>query len=200
MTATDTGWHPAARVRHPEAYRRGRGCWPGVARRPGARADGLTLIEALIGLAILAVLVSLALPSFGRQSARSRLLGAAEQLALDINEARHDAAQGGQTLHLRFGTGAEGAWCYAVSASPACTCGQPEACQRRHVTAGRNGRGVHLEPHGAMHFDPAGAAQASAVSVMMSTDWGDRLRVTQTPLGRARVCAPETPFAGRPRC
>lgn len=54
---------------------------------------GFTLIEALFGIAVLAVLTALAIPSVQGLSAQSRAAAAAEQLAGDLALARTEAVK-----------------------------------------------------------------------------------------------------------
>ncbi len=61
---------------------------------------GLTLLEMVICVAVLAVLGMLALPGLGTQMEKQRLRHAAQTLAGDITEARFLAAQRGQPVHV----------------------------------------------------------------------------------------------------
>ncbi|MBZ8144074.1 pilus assembly protein FimT, partial [Rubrivivax gelatinosus] len=81
---------------------------------------GLTLLETMIALALLALLASLAAPSFGGAVERARLRYAAETLAADIADARLEAARRGQALHLDVHAGAD--WCWAIASQPGCGC------------------------------------------------------------------------------
>ena len=62
------------------------------------RGRGLTLLEMMVALAIVAVLMTLALPSFGSMMSRHRLKAAAEQMSMDLAELRMLAVQRGQPL------------------------------------------------------------------------------------------------------
>jgi len=77
---------------------------------------GFTLLELMIGLAVLAVLATLAVPSMGSALQRQRLRAAAEHLAADLNEARFEATRRGQILHVLPRSGP--AWCWAVAREP----------------------------------------------------------------------------------
>jgi general secretion pathway protein H len=57
----------------------------------GARADGFTLLEILIVLAILAIAVALAVPNLSRQTPRAALAAAAQQVRAALTGARSDA-------------------------------------------------------------------------------------------------------------
>lgn len=104
--------------------------------RPGcrARARGFTLLELMAALALSAIVVLLAVPSFAGAVARHRLQAAAEQLAHDLADARFEAAQRGTALHLSFATGAQ--WCYALALQAGCDCRAAAPCQISRVQAG----------------------------------------------------------------
>jgi type IV fimbrial biogenesis protein FimT len=158
-------------------------------------ARGLTLLESMVAVAIVALLTTLALPSFGGMLSRQRLKSAAEQMALDLSELRLQAAQRGHGMHLDVQAGPQ--WCYALAIATGCDCRVPQGCQLKTVTS-RDHPGVNLVEAGALRVDPAPGA--SSGSVMLQSADGLRLRVTMTPLGRARICAPGPAVAGYPAC
>lgn len=148
-------------------------------------ARGVTLLELLVGLAILAVLGTLALPSMHGRLARERLGNAAESLAADLADARFEAARRGAALHVDLTPGAD--WCWSVAAAPGCTCGAPQSCQLKAVRAADHpgvrlvsGRGAVIDPQG-LSSAPLGATFDSATN--------ESLRVDLLALGRARVCS-----------
>jgi type IV fimbrial biogenesis protein FimT len=148
---------------------------------------GLTLIEITIALAVLAILATLALPSFGQRMARQRLITTAEMLALDLGEARFEAARSGQALHLVFATGSD--WCYAVARSPGCGCHGSEACQIKVVRAG-DAPGVELTAATDASFDPAANQAGGGTAELRGVGGAQQLRIALSPLGRARLCSP----------
>jgi type IV fimbrial biogenesis protein FimT len=159
-------------------------------------AEGLTLLELMITLAVLAVLGALALPSMGSQLERQRLRHAAQTLASDISEARFLAAQRGQTVHVEAHEGP--AWCWSVSTSTNCACGSKSACTIHSVTP-REHPGVKLLEPLQVHLDPGGLPGAPASTTLESAG-GARLRVEVSAQGRARVCAAEGKWPQLPAC
>lgn len=160
------------------------------------RTGGLTLIEITIALAVLAVLASLAWPAFGQRAARQRLVTAAEMLALDLAEARFEAARSGSAIHLVFQPGTD--WCYAVARSPGCDCNGQEACHLKVVRAS-DAPGVVLTEAEDAAFDPAATAALGGTAVLQGVGGEHEMRVSLSALGRARVCS-ASGLAGAPAC
>jgi len=148
---------------------------------------GLTLIEIAITLAVLAILATIALPGFGERVARQRLVATAENLAMDLADARFQAAQSGQALHVVFEAGTD--WCYAVARTPDCDCRAAQACQLK-VVRGQEVPGVKLVDAADASFDASAVAALGGQTELRTANWPHALRVSLTPLGRARLCSP----------
>ncbi|MCC7152559.1 MAG: prepilin-type N-terminal cleavage/methylation domain-containing protein [Rubrivivax sp.] len=158
-------------------------------RCSGTHAHGLTLIEAMIALAICAVLMSLALPSFAQYLQRQRLKAAAQGLELDLREARFEAARRGSPLYLAFQGGAN--WCYALATTPDCDCSIQQAC-RLKATRSTELRGVHLLAYGGVRFDPgSGQVDVPGVKALWAAPSGERVQVSVGAMGRPTVCMQE---------
>lgn len=82
---------------------------------------GLTLIELLIGIAILGIVSSLAAPPFQKMIERNRLKQAAESLLSEMQLARMQAIKRSQNIIVNRGTGNNGAWCFGFN-NTACDC------------------------------------------------------------------------------
>ena len=165
----------------------------------GAGPRGLTLLELMITLAVLVVLAALTLPSFAGMTQRARLKSVAETLAADLTEARFEAAQRGQALHLAFKPGAN--WCWAVATAAHCAC-EPTpapACRLKAVRAADNG-GIALLESASARMEPSGEAASAADLALFESPSGERLRVSVSPLGRATICAPASPVPGYRAC
>lgn len=146
---------------------------------------GLTLVELMIGIAVLAVLATLAAPPLAERVARQRLASAAETLAMDLAEARLEAVSSGQTLHLVFGRGAD--WCWAVARSAGCGCETAQPCQLKREHAD-DWPGLSLQAPQDIRFEPVGTP-AEGTQVRLGGVGGQHeLTVALTPLGRAKVC------------
>ena len=157
---------------------------------------GVTLLELMICVAVLAVLGALALPGLGSRLAHQRLQHAAETLSSDITEARYLAAQGGRAVHLQALGGAQ--WCWSVALRPGCDCSKAEGCQIRNVDASKLA-GVRLLDSMALRLDPGGFAEGRSGATFESAN-GDRLRVEVSAQGRPRICASSGNWPRLPAC
>ena len=72
--------------------------------RPAARryARGITLVEILIGLGILVIILSFAVPSVGGAAARAEIMAAQENLEYSIEAARKAARRAESPVRLNF--------------------------------------------------------------------------------------------------
>ena len=162
------------------------------------RARGFTLLELMVALAIVAVLTTLALPSFGSMVARHRLKAAAEQLQMDLAELRLLSAQRAQPLHLDVSAGAQ--WCYALAVASGCDCRVPQACQLKTVRA-HDHPGVTLLEGDPLVVDARSTgALTHGRAALLQGSQGAQLRVGLTLLGRPKVCAPGSAVPGYPGC
>jgi type IV fimbrial biogenesis protein FimT len=164
-------------------------------RRP---TRGLTLIELMIGIAITAVLGTLAVPPFGAYLARQRVKAVAQHLVADLAEARHEATRRGQLLRVNFRTGTD--WCYAISTDPAAGCASTGAAVLKRVSV-KDHPGVALASALPIDLDGRSGTLMQAVSeVQLVSSQGDALQVHMTRLGRANICSPDGGISGVARC
>lgn len=160
---------------------------------------GLTLIELMIGVAILAVLTSLAASPMGAWIARSRVTSAANHLVADLAEARHEATRRGSLLRVNYQAG--GQWCYAITLDPALGCGAVGNAAVLKRVAASDHPGVVMTDAEPMDFDGgSGTGLQPLARVRLVSSHGDVLQVKMSRLGRASVCAPEGGFPTVPAC
>lgn len=160
-------------------------------------ARGLTLIEVMMALAVMAIVASLALPSFGAMGERARLKAVAETLAADITQARFEAAKRGLPLHVEFDPKPD--WCWGVATISGCACsGEPQPCQLKTEQSADHAGIELINPRNA-HLEPAGLSLEGGGAEFQSPH-GERLRVMLSALGHARICAPRAPVSGYPSC
>lgn len=147
-------------------------------------SQGLTMVELVIALAVMAVLGTLAVPSLVSRLDQQRLSTTAELLVSDIHEARFEAARQGRSLHIVMQPG--NGWCWAVATSASCACGQAQACELRSAR-GPDHAGVVLVGGQNLQLLPTGQAQAAG-SALLESRSGQQLRVEVQSMGRARIC------------
>jgi type IV fimbrial biogenesis protein FimT len=169
------------------------------ARAAAGRARGITLIECVIALGILAMLMSIALPSFGEAMARVRLRGAAEDLALGLGNARLESVRAGAgTVHVTVTPGAS--WCWSVGAVANVDCANPPTGSTLHVVRGNDYPGITMTRGVSASFDSRDTLATAAFAAEFVSANGSTLRVNVTPLGRAIICVPEGRSLDFPRC
>ncbi len=166
-------------------------------RPPLHRGRGLTLIEIVVALAVIAILGAIALPGYSARLDRERLNGAAEALAADINEARFEAARQGRVLHVNALPGP--AWCWAVATSADCPCGSDQPCQLRSAD-GRQHPGVVLHGPGSVVLQATGRAEVAGSGFELASPRGLRMRVAVGAMGRAHLCMISGESPRHPRC
>jgi type IV fimbrial biogenesis protein FimT len=76
---------------------------------------GFTLLEMLIAMAILAIIISVAVPSLSGFSANQRLIGAAEQVFSHLQQARSEAVARNTRVFVNFAATGNATWTYGMS-------------------------------------------------------------------------------------
>ena len=172
------------------------------------RQRGLTLVEAAIALAVVAILAGLAVPSFESMRQRRHVEGVALQFETDVHFARSLAVARHQTVRISFDA-AQGAGCYVVhtGAANACTCGAGGAPV---CTGGAEAlRAVRLDGPGvptlganvrSMAFDPTRGTVTPTGTVRVRYADGPALHQVVNVMGRVRSCAPAPGLAGHRDC
>lgn len=173
---------------------------------------GFTLIELMIVLAVLAVILTLAAPSFYNFIMLQRLKSVSAQLTTDVQFARSEAAARNQVLRMQFSQGNAGSnTCYTIYAggtSTSCDCRNSPVCgggavEIRTVALPRSA-GVLIKPqtspyvfsisqtNGAIVDAPIGIMAWPGNQFVVDTeiDSTRRLRTAINLSGRPLVCAP----------
>jgi type IV fimbrial biogenesis protein FimT len=170
-------------------------------------ARGLTLVETLIVLGIVAVLLGSVLPHFGKAAERRHLEGAAAQLATDIKLTRSLAVAHNRGLRLVFQNTAAGS-CYVVhdGAAGDCQCASagPAVC-RNGVTAQRSNffaasGPVQVQANvGSIVFHPVHGTSTPTGTLRLVARSGTAVHQVVNIMGRARACSPHA-LPGYPDC
>ena len=154
-----------------------------------ASQSGITLIEVLVGLALLVVLGVMAVPSWAEFQERQRLKAVAETLASSLNLARSEALAQQQFTYVQLsGQGGE-RWCYAVSTTQNCDC--QAACATTQKVEGQQWPGVALSSSSRKSFrfnwKNGSATGANGTAMFVGLQGGQRLCVVLSNLGRVRI-------------
>jgi type IV fimbrial biogenesis protein FimT len=197
--------------------------------RPTNHVRGFSLIELMMGIALMAILVAFAVPSFSEMRAKVQIRGAAEAIVSAVGNARSEAVRLDRFVRTVFLTNSGGGWCVGSTALPnatstaSCDCFTANSCQLNGVetrvvgnmpAVANNFVGVTWTDVGFgaggsdsfVTFDPKRAIQtvlATGNITLHSPDDRFQLGVSVTPLGRAQVCTPSdsaSPVPGYQAC
>lgn len=94
---------------------------------------GLTLLEALTVVIIIAVLIIIAVPSFITHVRERRLIMTADNVYSLVVLARSEAIKQNATIYVSVQTGSS--WCVGVNSGSACTCATPSSCNLGTISA-----------------------------------------------------------------
>jgi len=155
---------------------------------------GMTLIEVLMVIVIIAVLASLAIPSFQRMIERQQIRQAVESLKADTQLARISAIKQSANVILARNTGAAGAWCYGA-ATVTCDCTETVTTEADYCSIYR----VDGGQYNATSFDSVGAnttfsfrrGTADANDTCISTA-NFTLKVSVNNAGKVNICSDST--------
>jgi prepilin-type N-terminal cleavage/methylation domain-containing protein len=191
-------------------------------RRPSWRT-GVTLIELMVVIALVAIVLMLVAPSFTRMIEMQRLRGVHDQLITDIQFARSEAARLGTPVHIfvrsnNFGSSDA---CYTIFSdttrtrpwSPACDCyyAPGQECKDSPATtialrtvrvplAHKIDFNVVSNPNFTlwrMAYDPVTGGMSPAAGLDLNALQPDRFEV-HTSLDSPRALAAIVSFSGRP--
>ena len=146
---------------------------------PGLRQRGFTLVELMIVVAVVAIVLVLAAPSFRDMIEGQRLRGTSAQLVTDFQFARTEAASRQEVVGLSFKANAGGKSCYTIhtcgtTAAAICRCDCAAAVGARCVAPRREIRTVEVPTSSRVKVAPVpvGAALATSSNVMFDPATG----------------------------
>ncbi|WP_119718712.1 GspH/FimT family pseudopilin [Cognatilysobacter tabacisoli] len=175
------------------------------------RSRGFTLIELLVVVAVLAVMLTLAAPSFTDFFERYRLRGAADEVVTLLASARAESVMRNRDVAVSFG-GSGAAWCVGAKAKPepatpgmsvvgseACDCTAPATCtmdaNRPLVFDAADFAGVSIgtAPANLIFSSRSGGLSplgTTASTSLTSPSGKYTLQLDVSQLGRATLCVP----------
>jgi len=189
------------------------------------RHRGVTLVELLMAVAVLAIVLAMAAPWLADLINQRRTLAVAEALVSDLAYARSEAGLRLQQVMVDFRADAETS-CYTLHYAyegSNCNClrGQGQACQtltgralpdielRTVSVPGSQGVSVKVVPGswpaGATEYRlafiaPQMTADPEAARIHITGRPGPRLQVQLNAVGRTLLCSREEPAHGLPAC
>ncbi len=166
-------------------------------------STGFTLVELMVALAVTAIVLTMAVPSFTSLLERSRLKAAANAMYDDIRFARTVAIKNNKDIYISFTTGDN--WCYGLSDNGVCNCGTASSCQVEgvdRVLSGSDFSGITLptssvaiaggtsfvfEPRRGIAQDSAGVWRNGALSLASAS--GESIQTAVSIVGRVSQCS-----------
>ncbi len=165
-----------------------------------SRPRGLTLIEGLVALAVVAVLLAVAAPGFSTLMAHQRLKAATNALYSKLYAAKSEAIKRNTRIRVTFRAGAGGSvWCYGFRVDAACDCNVSGSCQiggQEKVVRSTDHPGVgmslHISHPGDRFIFDGGPwiMHGTFGHVRFVSPGGKQTRVIVSRLGRLRTCSP----------
>lgn len=151
------------------------------------RVGGMTIIELMVGLAIIGVLAAIAAPGFREYFATQRLKGSAEEVFVDLQFARMESVQRNAAVTFTMATGG-----YSITRG---------AVSVKAVTFSQ-GTSVSSGATMVATFEPvrATAAVVNGPVVVANSATSRTLRVSVNSMGRPSICSPSGTVGGYVSC
>jgi prepilin-type N-terminal cleavage/methylation domain-containing protein len=155
---------------------------------------GFTLIEVMVAVAILAILVTLAAPSFNSFIDKYRVKRAADSISAFLVNTKSEAIKRNKTVRAVI-TGSGATWCAGMTEAATCNCStgpcQIDGVDR--VISGASFKGVGLNGPDTGHvfeFKPQRGTVAGNETVELVSTNGLKVNVIVGTVGRVRLCSP----------
>lgn len=149
-------------------------------------STGFTLVELLVTIAVAAILMMVAVPSFFEQNARRQLEGAATELSADLHYTRARAVAASALASLVTNAGGNQ---YSITSG---------GTNYKTVTLAGP---LSLTPSTTITYDQLRAmATASGALTLSSSRTSAQLSVTVSPMGRVSMCSPSGSLTGYTAC
>lgn len=164
-------------------------------------ARGFTLIELMVVVALVAIILALAAPSFTGTLARKRLEGVASELSTDIQYARSEAAHRNTAVGIVFDTNCYTVYVLGTTNATGCGALGTGGSSLKNVQIGGGtslafapavaGAFIAFDPVRGMAVDAATGANDLSGSVTLTNSAGNwQIRALVTKVGRTKLCSP----------
>jgi type IV fimbrial biogenesis protein FimT len=158
---------------------------------------GISLIEALVVVAILAILAAIAAPAYQNAINGTRVKSAAEAVYSQIQFARSESVKQNRNLFVTVQGGGTTDWCIGIANLTGCDCATPNSC-----VFGPTGRQVERNIRGSdftaitltvntaeIEFDSRrGATTGGGNTITVTGSTGLNTSIVTSTLGRVRIC------------
>lgn len=179
-------------------------------------STGLTLIEAMVTIAIIGILAAVAVPSYRNFIESRRISGAAEAIYREVIAVKTIATQQSKDIYFTLsGTGAN--WSMGISELPGCDptgTDTSRICQvllsnntanpmrRQIASSGFNGITVTQAPSGnQLQYNHRRGHFTSAATIELGSSTSNmRLAIQVAVNGNVRICSPANNPGGYPTC
>ena len=156
---------------------------------------GFTLIEMMVTVAVLAIIVSIAAPSFNGFFDRYRVKRAADTLSAFLINAKTEAIKRNKNVSTVI-TGSGTTWCAGMTENATCNCTTASNCQiddADRVINSTSFKGVKLlgpDSEHAFVFKTQRGTVTGNETVELESANGSKLNVVVSMVGRIKLCSP----------
>lgn len=159
------------------------------------RSRGFTLVEAMVSVAIIAILALVAVPAYQDMINQSRVRSAAEAVLAHVQFARSESVKEDRNLFVTATTGAN--WCVGIANATGCNCATAGSCQygpvgnlSEHNLSAANFTGITLTAtQNELQFDSRrGTVNGGGSTLSVSGTGGYSASVITSTMGRIRLC------------
>lgn len=166
------------------------------------KQHGITLIETLVVLVMLAILTAILTPAMTTYFNQGNIKGATEALYGDINLARTIATKSTDTVTITFVSGTS--WCYGLSSGAvACACNSAPSstnCNLGLTTATSFKNTALAVTNATTTFSTSRGTTTSNTAVFSATNPTQSATIIISNMGTPSICSTNASVGGYPAC